>query len=217
MKSIRLITAIALFTAAASMAEPIPESDRLFLEHVTRMCQWAKQHAPSGNPVVINACEPGAAPDAKGAEADLAAWWSYWKETDVALADKLGNEWDAELNAQAAKAKAAEKAAARKRFLQSIPSMSLSDLCGLVRRGKAPEALAELEKRKTFSPAELAQVAGMKIGLGMSEDAMLCAWGPPGRANRSVGSWGVHIQYVYESANVYVENGKVTSWQDQSY
>lgn len=52
-----------------------------------------------------------------------------------------------------------------------------------------------------------------KIAIGMTEAALLKSWGRPRRINESVGPWGVHKQYVYRSAYVYVENGRVVSWQ----
>ena len=40
--------------------------------------------------------------------------------------------------------------------------------------------------------------------------------GYPNDNNRSVGSWGVHEQWVYEAQGVYLyfENGILTSYQD---
>ena len=74
---------------------------------------------------------------------------------------------------------------------------------------------AECAKRNELPPAEVALVAKQQIQLGMSRAALLCSWGQPNRDNRTVGSWGVHEQFVYEYGRyVYVENGKVTSWQD---
>jgi hypothetical protein len=67
---------------------------------------------------------------------------------------------------------------------------------------------------KGLSSEDAALVSANRIGLGMSEPALLCSWGNPNSINRSVGAWGVHKQYVYQNANVYVENGQVTSWQD---
>jgi hypothetical protein len=69
-------------------------------------------------------------------------------------------------------------------------------------------------ERGSIPASEVALVRAQKIQLGMSEAALLCSWGRPERVNRSVGSWGEHKQYIYSGANVYVENGKVTSWQD---
>ena len=40
------------------------------------------------------------------------------------------------------------------------------------------------------------------------------SWGQPDDINRSVGSWGVHEQWVYGDEYLYFENGKLTSWQD---
>ena len=63
------------------------------------------------------------------------------------------------------------------------------------------------------------------IQVGMSEVALWCLkggimQGVNGSVNTTTGSWGVNKQYVYRPlgmngpANyVYVENGKVTSWQ----
>ena len=60
-----------------------------------------------------------------------------------------------------------------------------------------------------------------KIFIGMSEAALIASWGRPNDINSSVGSWGVHKQYVYGTYSsysspryVYVENGFVTSWQN---
>jgi hypothetical protein len=40
--------------------------------------------------------------------------------------------------------------------------------------------------------------------------------GKPQKNNRSIGAWGVHEQWVYQYARIYLyfENGKLTSWQD---
>jgi len=55
-----------------------------------------------------------------------------------------------------------------------------------------------------------------KIRIGMTCDMLLLSWGKPTEINRSVGSWGTHEQFVYRDYDsyVYVENGKITSWQN---
>ena len=55
-----------------------------------------------------------------------------------------------------------------------------------------------------------------KIKIGMPEKILIMSWGEPIKINENVGSWGVHKQYIYGDFGpyVYVENGKVTSWQD---
>lgn len=55
-----------------------------------------------------------------------------------------------------------------------------------------------------------------KIWIGMTDKMARESWGDPDENNRSVGSWGVHEQWIYERYNTYVyfENGILTSWQD---
>ena len=85
----------------------------------------------------------------------------------------------------------------------------------VVRKGTLPEAFAALASRKEFSAKELGLIGSQRIELDMSENAMLCALGYPEDSNRTVGSWGVHTQHVYgDGLYIYVQNGKVTSWQD---
>lgn len=80
---------------------------------------------------------------------------------------------------------------------------------------------AEMERRNLLSPHEKELVAKKQIQIGMSLCALYASWGTPDRQNRSVGSWGVRIQHVYNAGlryirptYVYTENGYVTSWQD---
>jgi hypothetical protein len=98
--------------------------------------------------------------------------------------------------------------------LDALRSMQLSDLCDLFRRVKSPASLAEIKRRNTFSPSDMGLVSARKISIGMSEPAMLCAWGTPKDRNRTVNAGGVHIQWVYDGTYVYTVNGKITSWQD---
>ena len=49
----------------------------------------------------------------------------------------------------------------------------------------------------------------------MSEQMVIESWGKPNEINRTVGSWGVHEQWIYPGKQyLYIENGKLTSWQD---
>jgi len=53
----------------------------------------------------------------------------------------------------------------------------------------------------------------------MTDEMARESWGIPDDVNRSVDSWGVHEQWVYEGANfnntyLYFENGILTSYQD---
>lgn len=71
---------------------------------------------------------------------------------------------------------------------------------------------AESLRRKLIFNDSLIRKAQVRIG--MSECQLYAAWGLPSDQNRTVGSWGVHIQHIYGSTYVYTENGRVTSWQD---
>jgi hypothetical protein len=55
-----------------------------------------------------------------------------------------------------------------------------------------------------------------KIFIGMTKEQVRASWGPPDRSNRSVGSWGVHEQWIYGDFGpyLYFENNKLSSWQD---
>lgn len=54
---------------------------------------------------------------------------------------------------------------------------------------------------------------------GMTKEQILAGKGNPTRINRSVGSWGIHEQWIYgryinNRIYLYFENGILTSWQD---
>ncbi len=58
-------------------------------------------------------------------------------------------------------------------------------------------------------------VADKNIQIGMTDKMVLDSWGQPDDINRTVGSWGVHEQWVYGADQyLYFENGKLTGWQD---
>jgi len=57
-----------------------------------------------------------------------------------------------------------------------------------------------------------------KIILGMTKQQVIESWGSPDDINETVGSWGVHEQWVYRKGNfdaayLYFENGVLKSWQ----
>lgn len=79
----------------------------------------------------------------------------------------------------------------------------------------------EAQRRGWLTDGEIETVKRKNLRIGMSERALLISWGYPSNINRTVGSFGVHKQYVYGTYSgyssptyVYVENGKVTTWQD---
>jgi hypothetical protein len=79
----------------------------------------------------------------------------------------------------------------------------------------------EARSRGLLKDYEIYLIKEKKIMTGMSETALILSWGYPTKINRSVGSYGVHKQFVYRgysryspSTYVYVKNGKVSGWQD---
>ncbi len=82
-----------------------------------------------------------------------------------------------------------------------------------VKGNKKKWVLAEANKRELFSYRDLRLISKKSVGIGMDEKAMLIALGDPLRVNETVTSAGIIKQYVYHSMYVYVENGRVTSWQ----
>ena len=50
--------------------------------------------------------------------------------------------------------------------------------------------------------------------VGMNKKMAIISLGRPNDINRTVGSWGVHEQWVYDNLYLYFENGKLTSFQD---
>lgn len=53
-----------------------------------------------------------------------------------------------------------------------------------------------------------------EIQINMPEKYLILSWGFPKKINTNVGSWGTNKQYVYLNSYVYIENGKITSWQN---
>lgn len=71
------------------------------------------------------------------------------------------------------------------------------------------------DPEKSFSKKAIKAIKARKIYMGMADRDVRASWGPPKKVNRTVGNWGTHEQWVYsENTYIYIENGKVTSWQD---
>jgi hypothetical protein len=97
-------------------------------------------------------------------------------------------------------------------------------LCNALNNNSDNEVRAELERRGQLSDEEWKLIDTGYIQVGMSELALICLKGGiipgvNGYINTTTGSYGVHKQYVYENAfggryYVYVENGKVSGWQN---
>lgn len=53
-----------------------------------------------------------------------------------------------------------------------------------------------------------------KIIIGMDRDMVIASWGSPESKNRTVGSWGVHEQWIYGNTYLYFDDGILKSFQD---
>ncbi len=78
---------------------------------------------------------------------------------------------------------------------------------------------SEAVARGLIAEDDIYYIKKAEIRIGMSETALVASKGYGHKVNRTAGDFGVHKQYVYgtkigERTFVYVENGKVTSWQD---
>ncbi len=86
-------------------------------------------------------------------------------------------------------------------------------------KSRTPTVKAELQRRNLVPEHEWETIDQRKIKIGLSEMGLYISWGFPDKVNKSVGSYGVHKQIIYKRGKhsktyVYVENGKVTSWQN---
>lgn len=111
---------------------------------------------------------------------------------------------------------------------KNIKSLTSSEFCELygymIRDQDIPDfgtasdmkkiMINEASRRKVKVNTKL--VKGQLLKLGISTCELYASWGLPNDENKSVGSFGVHIQHVYSSSGVYVysENGRVSSWQE---
>ena len=72
--------------------------------------------------------------------------------------------------------------------------------------------------KKKYGALNALTILGKGYAIGWTEDMIRESLGIPYDINRSVGSWGVHEQWIYrmdyETIYIYFENGKVRSFQD---
>lgn len=90
------------------------------------------------------------------------------------------------------------------------------------KQNEEKELLIKIAEEKANKLSELRKKYGKKaediyngyFWIGMSKAALIDSIGNPEKINKTVGSWGVHEQYVYGNGlYIYIENGIVTSYQ----
>ena len=74
------------------------------------------------------------------------------------------------------------------------------------------EQIESLQKK--YGKVNGDRIYNESIWIGMTKEMIVESWGSPNDINKTVGSWGVHEQWIYNSTYLYIENGILTSWQD---
>lgn len=86
---------------------------------------------------------------------------------------------------------------------------------------KNQRMLAMLNKRaknelvNRFGEKTANRITNHEIWIGMTSELVVLSIGYPKEVNKSTYSWGVHEQWIYDNKYIYLENDKLTSWQEQ--
>lgn len=67
---------------------------------------------------------------------------------------------------------------------------------------------------KKYGAANAVLILEGKVRLGMTKKMCEEAWGHPYSKNKSIGSWGIHEQWIYGNSYLYFEGDKLTSIQN---
>jgi hypothetical protein len=113
-------------------------------------------------------------------------------------------------------ARVAEETARHARVASVIDLASSASTVDGKQCRRASEATASrlIAKYPGWPDGILAVVMCGWVQTGMTAQQLRASWGAPEDINRTVGSWGVHEQWVYSGSYVYLEDGVVTSFQN---
>jgi hypothetical protein len=185
-------------------------------------CIWLRKEMSKYSPPAYCSANHGDLNDPAAAFGQITEFWQSVRAKSMADSFTKPDEFDAAVDAYFSE-QHPEFMLKEGERIEDLPTeklrhVGISALCNehSVRQLAAPhdKVMAEIRRRQAFTPREVSAIEKSTVFLGMSESAMLCSLGPDGVAHRTVGSWGVHTQYVYKGITVYTENGKLTSWQD---
>lgn len=145
-------------------------------------------------------------------------WWRYLYEhmdhgEGYALRNAFEADWREEVREHSEQIEQARRAEERAAYGREIRVLPNSQLCTDYHDFEYPEAKAELKRRRVLTATDWRLIDKHQLQIGMSELALLCSWGST-EINRTVTSGLVHEQYVYGDTLVYVDNGRVTAFQD---
>lgn len=202
------VCAVAVLLSNTAVADDSTDRERAVF-----LCEWSKTHAPSDNPEPLNFCQ---APDSATIGAmgsQTAEWWKYWDQKDggaaTLLHDSFEKDWRDLLQQQQSEFQRKQE----EELAREVRKRSSLELCEIFHNIGSKSAYEELKRRNALSASEWNLVLEQSIQIGMSELALICSWGSA-HVNRTVTRYSVHKQYVYGAGFVYVENGRVTAFQD---
>ena len=215
--------------AQSTRAQGTSYTSRERKDRALYLCDWRRTHGElmEPNPVWMDFCDdPKFDKPSFVWDAEVRDWWGVWikrrgADAVAALqadfdADWLANRAPEVREAEKQEERAAEADLERREKAEAAAAkhQSLKDLCLAVWDHGSQAARHELERRRTFTAVEWELIDSHEVKVGMSEAGLYCSWGKA-RANRTVTGGVEEKQYVYDSAYVYVTNGRVTGFQDQ--
>ena len=179
-------------------------------ERAASLCLWLKKNPPPelvGNPAV---CDPARHMTVQETRDEIRQWFGLWEmrqQSGHPDPEAAFDAWHRErLNARLAKQ--GNNREAYKRYA------AITDLCTDYHRRGSIKALAELKRRNPFEPRDMDLVLVQKVALGMSEDALICSWGPTKMRPAGESADGAHI-YDYGEVEIQVERGVVITIDDR--
>lgn len=103
---------------------------------------------------------------------------------------------------------------------EKIPESKHCGALGKALRGQDQEFARAMVRRTAdlqrgiLDAEQQESIKTRRIQIGMTPCMAVAAWGRPDDINRSVGSFGVHEQWVYPANYLYFRDGVLTSFQD---
>ncbi len=109
-----------------------------------------------------------------------------------------------------------------------IGCMSMMGVSGVSEKDRQMLREAYVRDHPNLDSETKSAILNGKIFIGMTADQVRASWGAAHDVNRTVGSWGIHEQWVYgynkyygsgfigfvATHYLYFEDGILTSWQD---
>ncbi|MEP7314648.1 MAG: hypothetical protein ABI859_18840 [Pseudomonadota bacterium] len=205
-----LAALLAVCLPAAGWAQQAKPPANPVYDRAASLCLWLKKNPPPemvGQPAV---CDPSRKLNVQETRDDIRQWFGLWEmrqQTGHPDPEAAFDAWHRErLNARLANQ--GNNREAYKRYV------AISDLCTDYHRRGSIKALAELKRRNPFEPRDMDLVLVQKVALGMSEDALICSWGPT--QMRPVGEPGDGGRiYDYGEVEIGVEHGVVLTIDDR--